>query len=313
MTQCGSAGSSSSRSMGRSSGRSRSASRRPRYSASTDTCCFSAFKVTTVSPLRHCSRKTRSPTGPSVPTVKRSRSPRSRAGLIDTANSASDAVALTHSTYEPDSPRTSPVTEHGDTASRWKRSRGTPAVAATAALMGSACDTATKVSPAMSIGQSVEGGHHARLHLDEGLAVGEPERAREGLDGAPLAPPAQGRELGPGPRAEVALEQAPLDAHPQPEARWRWAWPSPWPARGARRTPPPAASSVRRCAPPPCRPGPCPRRTDAGPAPARGARTPSWACARAGRGARRQGPEFGGRARRAIVRCRPCTSRRSTS
>ena len=47
------------------------------------------------------------------------------------------------------------------------------------------------------------------------------------------------------PVAEVALEQAPLDAHPQPEARWRWAWPSPWPARAARRRRPRAAASER--------------------------------------------------------------------
>ena len=123
---------------------------------------------------------------------------------------------------------------------------------------------------------------------------------------APLPSPAQGRELGSGPRAEVALEQAPLDPHPQSQAagdrlgrlhgplqrrrvdRHRWLLAAP---RSARR---------------PCRPAPFPRRRGGDPAPAPGARTPSWACARAGRGARRQGPDFGGRARRAIVRCRPC-------
>ena len=39
------------------------------------------------------------------------------------------------------------MTEHGDTTIRWKRSRWVPIAAATAALIGSAWETATIVSP----------------------------------------------------------------------------------------------------------------------------------------------------------------------
>ena len=69
----------------------------------------------------------------------------------------------------------------------------------------------------------------------ERLATGEPEAARVALDGRPLGPLAQGRELGARPVAEVALQQAAVGCAPAGPAPGRWGWPSPGCARGARR------------------------------------------------------------------------------
>ena len=56
-------------------------------------------------------------------------------------------MEFTASTTGPPAVNSSGVTEQGDTTMRWNRSRWTPVAMATAALMGSACDTATTVPP----------------------------------------------------------------------------------------------------------------------------------------------------------------------
>ena len=56
----------------------------------------------------------------------------------------------------------------------------------------------------------------AVLHLGEGLAAGEAEAARVALHGAPLGQLHELLQLGAGPLAEVALEQAPVDGDLQP-------------------------------------------------------------------------------------------------
>ncbi len=66
----------------------------------------------------------------------------------DTERSASDAVELTVRTWVPEPPAASSTeTEQGETVRRWKRSRWIPAALAIAALIGSAWETATTVSP----------------------------------------------------------------------------------------------------------------------------------------------------------------------
>ena len=99
----------------------------------------------------------------------------------------------------------------------WKRSRGTPAVAATAALIGSAWETAAKEPPRCAVGQPVDGLHDPVLHLHERLPAGEAEGAGQGLDRPPLRLLGQDPEALARPVAEVALEQTLVDPHPEPE------------------------------------------------------------------------------------------------
>ena len=61
--------------------------------------------------------------------------------------------------------------------------------------------------------QPVDGADDAGLHRGEALAAGKRERARRTLHGAPLGQLHQLLQLGAGPVAEVALEQALVDLH----------------------------------------------------------------------------------------------------
>ena len=65
---------------------------------------------------------------------------------------------------------------------RWNRSRWVPTAWATAALIGSACDTHTIVAAGVRGAQPVERRHDAHLHLAEALAAGEAERRGGALD-----------------------------------------------------------------------------------------------------------------------------------
>ena len=78
---------------------------------------------------------------------------------------------------------------------------------ATAALMGSACDTATTVCPACASAEPVDRAADARLHLGEGLAAREAEPARVALHRPPLRQLVEPLELGAGPLPEVGLER----------------------------------------------------------------------------------------------------------
>ena len=88
---------------------------------------------------------------------------------------------------------------------------------ATAALIGSACDTATTVWPGWAARRRSTAPADARLHLGERLAAGEPEAAGVALHGAPLGLLVELLQLGARPLAEVGLEQALVAPHPQPE------------------------------------------------------------------------------------------------
>ena len=63
---------------------------------------------------------------------------------------------LTQSTCVAAGPRTSAVTLHGETTKRWKRSSGTPATAAIAALIGSACEKADEGLSQVCVREPVE-------------------------------------------------------------------------------------------------------------------------------------------------------------
>ena len=108
---------------------------------------------------------------------------------------------------------------------------------ATAALIGSACDTATTVSPGCAAASRSIAPRDARLHLGEGLAAREAEAARVALHGPPLraacrAPSARRRSSRRSrPRAGPAF-----DLHPQARGPWRSAPRSRGCARAARRT-----------------------------------------------------------------------------
>ena len=84
---------------------------------------------------------------------------------------------------------------------------------ATAALIGSAWLTATTTLPGWAATRRSTASPDAQLHLGEGLAAGEAERARPVLHGPPLRQLHELLELRAGPLAEVGLEQAPVDAH----------------------------------------------------------------------------------------------------
>ena len=98
---------------------------------------------------------------------------------------------------------------------RWNRSRWVPRAWATAALMGSAWETATMVSPGWRATRRSRAEHDAGLHLGEGLTAREAEAAGVALHGVPLGLLAQVLQLGTGPVAEVALEQALVGDHLQ--------------------------------------------------------------------------------------------------
>ena len=93
---------------------------------------------------------------------------------------------------------------------RWNRSRWVPRAWATAALIGSAWETATTTSPGCARAQPGDAASaDAGLHLGERLAAGEAEAARVALHRLPLGELHQLLQLAAGPLAEVALEQAP--------------------------------------------------------------------------------------------------------
>ena len=102
---------------------------------------------------------------------------------------------------------------------RWNRSRWVPSAWATAALMGSAWDTATTTPPGCLAAQPCDGVHDAGLHVGEALAAREPEPARVALDRPPLGQLHQRLQLAAGPLAEVALEQPSLGLHLQAARR----------------------------------------------------------------------------------------------
>ena len=134
-----------------------------------------------------------------------------------------------------------------------------PSAAATAALIGSAWDTATIVSPRCFALSLASARGDAELHLGERLAAGKPKPARVLLHGLPLRLLTQVFQLGSGPLAEVALEQALARRTRRPAGLGDRAPPSPGCARAARRRPR-RRSSARRCGPPQPRPGRGPRR-----------------------------------------------------
>ena len=148
---------------------------------------------------------------------------------------------------------------------RWNRSRWVPRAWATAALIGSACDTHTIVPPGWAARSRSSVDDDAVLHLREALAAGEAERRRRPLHGAPTpaassAASARRRSSRRSrTRAGRGRRRGLQAARP-----WRSAPPSPGPARAAtcrRRRP----ASARRCAPPPARPARGRRRRGAGP------------------------------------------------
>ena len=106
-------------------------------------------------------------------------------------------------------------TEHGATVRRWNRSSGVPAAWATAALMGSAWDTATTVSPGWRA-TSRASAEVIRVCISRNDS---PPGKRKPLGlrctVGPLGLLGQVRQLGAGPLAEVALEEAPVGADPQ--------------------------------------------------------------------------------------------------
>src|SRR5690606_22244932 len=65
----------------------------------------------------------------------------------DGARARGPPAAITASTIGPSAVYWMALTEHGEITMRWNRSRWVPMAWATAALMGSACDTATTTSP----------------------------------------------------------------------------------------------------------------------------------------------------------------------
>src|SRR5256886_13589926 len=71
-----------------------------------------------------------------------------RRALHATSPARSPSIELIVRTRGPSSRYAIAVIEAGAIAMRWKRSRGVPRAWATAALIGSACDTATRTAPA---------------------------------------------------------------------------------------------------------------------------------------------------------------------
>ena len=90
---------------------------------------------------------------------------------------------------------------------------------AIAALMGSACETATIVSPRVCGDERLQGIADPFLHLSERLALGEAKPARVALDLLPLGLLHQVAELGPGPRSEIGFDEASSGLHPKAESR----------------------------------------------------------------------------------------------
>ena len=156
--------------------------------------------------------------------------------------------------------------------------------AATAALIGSAWDTATMVSPRCFAPAAAMARGDAELHLGERLAAGKPKAARVPLHGLPLGQLAQVLQLAAGPLAEVALEQALARRAPAACGPWRSAPPSPGCARAAMRTPR-RRSSARRCGPRRPRPARGPRRLRCRPGARPGRSSRWWASGRGGRAA----------------------------
>ena len=106
------------------------------------------------------------------------------------------------------------MTEHGETTMRWNRSRWVPSAWATAALMGSAWDTATIGLAGVAAHSAAMASVMRGLHPGERLAAGEAELAGAALHGLPLGQLRSALELRAGPVAEVALEQARCDVAP---------------------------------------------------------------------------------------------------
>ena len=107
--------------------------------------------------------------------------------------------------------------EQGEMTSRCMRSSGMPAAAATIALIGSACDTATMVCAGVLGHQAEHGVHGAHRHLGEGLAAGKAEPAGPALHGGPLRGPVQPGQRLLGPVAHVDLDEAGRGPHPEAE------------------------------------------------------------------------------------------------
>ena len=154
---------------------------------------------------------------------------------------------------------------------RWNRSRGTPAAAATTALMGSAWETATIALPGVGA-HAGEGrprcrGRRARRRTRRRGSGSRPASAAPSLHSGVLA-----RLLrpGPGPGRRRRTRSGPGPCGPAARAPGRWAPPSLSCARAARRRRPRAWRPARRSARRPARPAPGPRRPGAGPGPGPG-------------------------------------------
>ena len=158
--------------------------------------------------------------GPSVPTVKRSRSPRSRAGLT---TSRQLWPATTRVVHAEDVIGVLAAHEGGHRAGgddqALEEVERDPGGGGHRRLDGVGVGDGHEGLAPVAVGQPVEGRHHPRLHLHERLAVGEAERARAGPGPSATPAPGQDPEALARPVPEVALEQTLVDPHPQPEPR----------------------------------------------------------------------------------------------
>ena len=114
--------------------------------------------------------------------------------------------------------RATAETEHGETTSRWNRSSGTPAAAATTALIGSAWETATTVSPGVGGHQAAARPRCARVAIsakDSPPGKRNPDGQRCTAAQARVLASAVSRPPVHSPTSR--LEQARLAAHPQAE------------------------------------------------------------------------------------------------
>ena len=184
----------------------------PRYSQRAATCCFSTLNEAARPSSPAWRKKVRWPGRPTAPGTTWSGSANSKRLAHDRPRRVrSSPVELAASTAGPVGPYRTAEIEQGETMMRWNRSRWVPRAWASAALIGIGVGHGHDGLARVAGDEVVEGADDAGLHLGERLAVGEAEAARVALDGLPLGQLHQVLELGAGPVAEVALEQAPVD------------------------------------------------------------------------------------------------------
>ena len=100
---------------------------------------------------------------------------------------------------------------------RWNRSRWVPEGVGHHRLDGIGVGHGHDGLAGVATPQLGHGVDHAGLHAREGLSAGKPEAARIALHRRPLRKLHQLLQVGAGPLAEVALDQAPRHPHPQAE------------------------------------------------------------------------------------------------